>query len=160
MVSLSPSGTVSSRITDFTETQNGLLRKRADLFNEAELIMERLAEIKNDIQAFDKALVALGYEGSLDAVMPRQRRHVIFGRGELLDALMLELRLAEGPLKSRELAQNVLASSGSDIRDRRAVTDLTRRVSKCLKGQREKGRVIGKQDESRNIQWVLRPRSG
>lgn len=122
--------------------------------------MERLAEIKNDIQAFDKALIALGYKGDLDAVMPRQRRHVIFGRGELLDSLMLELRLADRPLKSRELAQNVLASSGSDIRDRRAVSDLTRRISKCLRVQREKGAVIGKQDESRNIQWTLRPRSG
>lgn len=149
-----------SRITDFTETQNGLLKKRGELFNEAEGIMERLAEIKNDIQAFDKALIALGYKGDLDAAMPRQRRHVIFGRGELLDALMLELRLAEGPLKSRELAQNVLASSGSDIRDRRAVTDLTRRVSKCLKTQREKGAIIGRQNESRNIEWQIRPRVG
>ena len=120
--------------------------------------MERLAEIKNDIQSFDKALIALGYEGDLDAAMPRQRRHVIFGRGELLDALILELRLAERPLKSRELAQNVLASSGSDIRDKRAVGDLTRRVSKCLRVQRERSHVIGKQDESRNIQWMLRPR--
>lgn len=78
----------------------------------------------------------------------------------MLDALMLELRLADGPLKSRELAQNVLASSGSDIRDRRAVTDLTRRVSKCLRKQRESGRVIGRQDESRNIEWTMRPRKG
>ena len=149
-----------SRITDYTETQNGLLKKRSELFNEAEAMMERLAEIKNDIQSFDKALIALGYKGDLDAAMPRQRRHVIFGRGELLDALMLELRLADGPLYSRQLAQNVLASSGSDIRDRRAVGDLTRRVSKCLRVQREKGHVIGKQDESRNIEWVLRPRNG
>lgn len=149
-----------SRITDFTETQNGLLKKRSELFNEAEGMMERLAEIKNDIQAFDKALIALGYKGDLDAVMPRQRRHVIFGRGELLDSLMLELRLAERPLLSRELAQNVLASNGSDIRDRRAVSDLTRRVSKCLRTQRESGRVIGQMDESRNIQWTLRPRRG
>jgi hypothetical protein len=158
MVSLSPHNTVASRITDFTETQNGLLRKRADLFNEAERIMERLAEIKNDIQAFDRALTSLGYSGDLDAIMPRQRRHVIFGRGELLDALMLELRVAERPMLSRELAQNVLASNGSDIRDRRAVGDLTRRVSKCLRKQRESGRVIGKQDESLNIRWTLRPR--
>lgn len=149
-----------SRITDFTETQNGLLKKRSDLFNEAEAMMERLAEIKNDIQAFDKALIALGYNGDLDAVMPRQRRHVIFGRGELLDSLMLELRLAERPLKSRELAQNVLASNGSDIRDKRAVSDLTRRVSKCLRVQRESGRVIGKMDKGRNMMWVLRPRRG
>ena len=133
-----------SRIQDYTETQNGLLKTRGEMFNEAERITERLAEIKNDIKALDKTLRLVGYEGDLDAIMPRQRRNVIFGQGELLDALMLELRHAEGPLKSRELAQNVLASSGSDIRDRRAVSDLTRRVSKCLRVQRENGRVIGK----------------
>ena len=149
-----------SRIKDYSETHNGLLKRRGELFKEAERITERLAEIKNDIKAMDKTLRVLGYEGDLDKIMPRQRRNVIFGQGELLDALMLELRHAEGPLKSRELAQNVLASTGDDIRDRRAVSDLTRRISKCLRVQREKGHVIGKQDESRNIQWILRPRSG
>ena len=149
-----------SRIKDYSETHNGLLKRRGELFKEAERITERLAEIKNDIKAFDKTLRVLGYKGDLDKIMPRQRRNVIFGQGELLDALMLELRHAERPLKSRELAQNVLASTGDDIRDRRAVSDLTRRISKCLRVQREKGHVIGKQDESRNIQWILRPRKG
>lgn len=152
--------TLRCRITNYTETQNGLLKTRGSLFNEAERITERLAEIKNDIKALDKTLRLVGYEGDLDAIMPRKRRNVIFGQGELLGALMLELRHAERPLKSRELAQNVLATSGDDIRDKRAVSDLTRRVSKCLRVQREKGVVIGKQDESRNIQWVIRPRSG
>jgi len=149
-----------SRIQDYTETQNGLLKRRGELFKEAEAITERLAEIKNDIKAFDKTLRALGYDGDLDKIMPRQRRNVIFGQGELLGALMLELRHAERPMRSRELAQNVLATTGDDIRDRRAVGDLTRRVSKCLRVQREKGVVIGQQDESRTIQWVLRPRKG
>lgn len=99
-------------------TYKNVLNKRIELFSEAELIMERLAEIKNDIQAIDKTLRIMGYDGELDAVMPRQRRHVIFGQGELLDSLILELRHADRPLKSRELAQNVLASSGNDIRDR------------------------------------------
>ena len=137
-----------------------MLKRRGELFNEAERITERLAEIKNDIKAFDKTLRVLGYEGDLDKIMPRQRRNVIFGQGELLSALMLELRHATGPLRSRELAQNVLASTGDDIRDKRAVSDLTRRVSKCLRVQREKGIVIGKQDDCRTIQWVLRPRVG
>jgi len=130
------------------------------MFKEAEAITERLAEIKNDIKAFDKTLRALGYKGDLDKIMPRRRRNVIFGQGELLGALMLELRHAEGPMRSRELAQNVLATTGDDIRDKRAVSDLTRRVSKCLRVQREKGVVIGSQDESRNILWQLRPRKG
>ena len=149
-----------SRIKDYSETHNGLLKRRGELFKEAERITERLAEIKNDIKAFDKTLRVLGYEGGLDKIMPRQRRNVIFGQGELLDALMLELRHAEGPLKSRELAQNVLASTGDDIRDRRAVSDLTRRVSKCLRVQREKGAVICQKNANRNAMWILRPRSG
>jgi hypothetical protein len=44
-----------------TETSNtpfpGLLAKRADLFDEAERIRERLAEIRNDIGAVDRVLV-------------------------------------------------------------------------------------------------------
>jgi len=151
--------TLRSRITDYRETHSGLLKTRADLFNEAERITERLAEIKNDVKALDTTLRLVGYDGDLDKIMPRQKRNVMFGQGELLGALMLELRHAEGPLRSRELAQNILATSGDDIRDRRAVSDLTRRVSKCLRKQRESGAVIGKLDESRNIQWVLRPRS-
>lgn len=150
--------TLRSRITDYRETHSGLLKTRADLFNEAERITERLAEIKNDVKALDKTLRLVGYDGDLDKIMPRQKRNVMFGQGELLGALMLELRHAEGPLRSRELAQNILATSGDDIRDRRAVSDLTRRVSKCLRKQRESGAVIGKLDEGRNIQWVLRPR--
>jgi hypothetical protein len=44
---------------------------------------DRLAEIKNDIGALDRVLGTLGYTGDLDAEMPRQKREVLFGRGEL-----------------------------------------------------------------------------
>ena len=152
--------TLRSRIKDFTETQNGLLKKRTDLFQEAERITERLGEIKNDMKALDKTLRVLGYEGDLDIVMPRARRNAIFGQGELLGALMLELRHAERPLRSRELAQNVLATSGDDIRDRRPVSDLTRRISKCLRVQREKGVVMAQYDETNRLMWQIRPREG
>jgi len=40
------------------------------------------------------------------------------------------------------------------------VTDLTLRVRKYLRVQRETGRVIGKVDESRNIEWSIMPRGG
>jgi len=69
-----------------------LLTKRADLFNEAIRIRDRLAEIKNDIGALDRVLGTLGYTGDLDAEMPRQKREVIFGRGELIRAILGELR--------------------------------------------------------------------
>jgi hypothetical protein len=40
-----------------------LLTKRADLFNEAQRIRDRLAEIKNDIGALDRVLEGVMYFG-------------------------------------------------------------------------------------------------
>ncbi len=86
-----------ARTDTFEHTISGLLTKRADLFREAERIRDRLAEIKNDVAAMDRVLGTLGYKGDLDAAMPRQKREVIFGRGELTRACVDELREAEGP---------------------------------------------------------------
>ena len=104
-------------------TVSGLLRKRAEMFHEAERLRDRLAEIKNDIDALDRTLGTFGYAGDLDAAMPRQKREVIFGRGELSRALMRELRDADGPLTSRELAQSIVALKG-DARDRSSFPNL------------------------------------
>jgi hypothetical protein len=90
-----------ARTETFEHTITGLLAKRADLFNESERIRDRLAEIKNDIGAIDRTLSVLGYAGDLDAAMPRRKREVIFGKGELSRAIYGELRNAEGPLSSR-----------------------------------------------------------
>ena len=54
-------------------TVSGLLQKRSDLFNEAERIRDRLAEIRNDVTALDRVLEAFGFKGDLDAMMPRQK---------------------------------------------------------------------------------------
>lgn len=143
-----------------SETQNGLLKTRAELFNEAEQLIERLAHIKNNVSALDRTLKTIGYKGDLDMIMPKYQRTVRFDQGDLAKAVIFELRYADRPLKSREIAQNMLATKGMDIRDKLTVDALTGRVSKSLRRLRTKGAVIGKQDESRNIQWVLRPRKG
>ncbi|MEQ8305026.1 MAG: hypothetical protein RIA09_00570 [Hoeflea sp.] len=122
-----------SRATDFSHTINGLLTKRADLFNEAKELRERIAEIKNDIDAIDRALGTFGYTGDLDAAMPRQKRHVVFGKGELFRSCMTVLRGAEGPLTSRQIAQEIVELNGQDARDRKYVNDLVKRVGKCLR---------------------------
>lgn len=135
----------------FANTISGLLRKRGDLLTEAERLRDRIAEIKNDLSAIDRTLGALGYRGDLDAQMPRQRRQAIFGQGELTSALMRELRDADGPMTSRELARSVLTLKGDDIRDRKLLTEVTRRVSKALRIQREKGRVRSSTDPLGNL---------
>ena len=49
------------RTDTFEHTITGLLTKRADLFNEAERIRDRLAEIRNDLGVLDRTLNVLGY---------------------------------------------------------------------------------------------------
>ena len=98
----------------------------------------------------------LGQAGSwkdLEAMMPRQKRMVVFGRGELLRAILDELRGAERPLRSREIAQALIALRGEDPRDQRFIADLTRRVGKALRPLRESGAVSSVRDQHGNTQW-------
>ena len=112
------------------------------MFHEAERLRDRLAEIKNDIDALDRTLGTFGYAGDLDAAMPRQKREVIFGRGELSRALMRELRDADGPLTSRELAQSIVALKG-DARDRKLLGVCRKRCGLIAKKDASAPRSIG-----------------
>lgn len=143
-----------ARATDYSHTINGLLTKRADLFNEAKELRERIAEIKNDIDAIDRALGTFGYSGDLDAAMPRQKRHVVFGKGELFRSCMDVLRGADTPLTSRQIAQQIMELNGQDARDRRFLNDLVKRVGKCLR-QTEAARKGT--DGAGNVVWSLQP---
>lgn len=145
-----------ARTDTFEHTITGLLGKRADLFNEAERIRDRLAEIKNDIGAIDRTLNVLGYTGDLDAAMPRQKREVIFGRGELSGAIIAELRHAVGPLSSRDIAREIVAMRGEDARDRKYISDLTKRVSKALRQMKAEGHVRSVADAKGNLTWERR----
>jgi hypothetical protein len=145
-----------ARTDTFEHTITGLLTKRADLFNEAERIRDRLAEIKNDIGAIDRTLNVLGYTGDLDATMPRQKREVIFGKGELSRAIYGELRNAEGPLSSRDIAREIVTMRGEDARDRKYLSELTKRVSKALRAMRAEGNVRSATDAKGNLLWASR----
>ena len=144
-----------ARTDTFEHTISGLLTKRAEMFHEAERIRDRLAEIKNDVAALDRVLGTLGYKGDLDAAMPRQKREVIFGRGELTRACIDELRDAPAGLMSRTIAEAILSVSGQDARDRNLMTEHTKRVSKALRALKEEGRVTAAKDERGNMTWRL-----
>ena len=141
------------RSETFEHTISGLLTKRADLFGEGASIRTRLAELRNDIDAIDRTLATFGYKGDLDAAMPRARREVQFGRGELTRAILSELRDADGPLGSREIAQGIVELQGYDARDRNYVTELTRRVSKALRILKNVGQVASAPDRRGNLMW-------
>ena len=143
-----------ARTDTFEHTISGLLTKRVDLFHEAERIRDRLAEIRNDVAALDRVLGTLGYTGDLNAAMPRQKREVLFGRGELTRGCLDELREA-GSLTSRQIAEALLAVSGQDARDRRLMGEHVKRVSKALRMLKEAGHVRAVKDAQGTMVWAL-----
>ena len=144
-----------ARTETYEHTISGLLAKRADLFNEAERLRDRMAAIRNDISALDRVLGTLGYTGDLDAQMPRQKRQVLFGRGELTRAILEVLRGATGPMTSREIAREILAVNEQDPRERRLLTEHTRRVSKALRVLKLNRAIYGNSNNIGDMVWGL-----
>lgn len=142
-----------ARTETFEHTISGLLAKRADLFNEAERLRDRTAAIRNDIGAIDRVLSTLGYTGDLDAQMPRQKRNVLFGKGELTRAVLEVLRDAIGPMTTREVAREILVVNEQDPRERQLLSEHTRRVSKALRVLRTDRVVTSAQDGPGRMVW-------
>ncbi|MDX2201712.1 MAG: hypothetical protein NW223_03110 [Hyphomicrobiaceae bacterium] len=145
-----------ARTDSFEHTISGLLSKRRDLLTEAERLRDRIAEIRNDLLALDRTLSTLGFKGDLEGMMPRQKRQVVFGRGELLRAIIDELRGADAPMTSREIAQAIVAVKGDDPRDQRYVADLTRRIGKALRPMRDEGLVTSSKRRSGETSWTVK----
>jgi hypothetical protein len=148
-----------SRTETYEHTISGLLTKRADLFNEAERIRDRLAEIRNEIDALDRVLGTLGYTGNLDAEIPRQKRQVMFGSGELTRAILDVLRDAEGPLQTRDIARAILAVNEQDARDRRLLTEVVKQCSKALRVAKGRGLLANATDSAGNMLWHISDQS-
>lgn len=71
-------------------TVSGLLKLRDDTMGEIVALRERSAELHNTLEAIDRVLCAMGYEGDLDGRQIRQSRLVIFHRNELRQFLLRE----------------------------------------------------------------------
>jgi hypothetical protein len=117
-------------------TISGLLKTRDDMMGELLALRERTAEVYNDIEAVDRVLDALGYNGPLQERTTRKKNLVIFARNELRQYILRELRKGE-PLSSRDLAERICSEEGKDIADARMVMEVTRRVSKAVKGVKD-----------------------
>lgn len=62
---------------------HGLLEKREELQRENAELRERMAVLANDIEAIDRVVGTLGYQGELEGRTPRAARIILFYRNEL-----------------------------------------------------------------------------
>ncbi|MFZ1467999.1 MAG: hypothetical protein WAT09_03365 [Paracoccaceae bacterium] len=129
---------------------------RDDTMGEIVAMRERMGELHNDLEALDRILCAMGYEGDLDGRQIRQSRLVIFHRNELRQFLLRELRKGD-QLSSRDLAERICGEEGKDIRDHRMVLDVTKRVSKAMRLLQVQKAVRGEKDRMRRYVWRLAP---
>lgn len=130
----------------YQHTINGLLQKRSEMMEELAIIRERMAILSNDVEALDRVLERLGYDGDVK-LTPRVPRVVLFYRGELRQFLLRQLR-EHGPVTSRQLAENLIKIEGKDGRDRRMMADVVRRIGKALRQMKDSKLVIGTKTKS------------
>ncbi len=120
-----------ARTETFQHTISGLLLKREQMMDDLVVIRERMAVVSNDIEALDRVLEALGYDGDIK-LTARVPRIVLFYRGELRQFLTNQLR-EHGPMTTRRMALNLVNLEGKDGRDHRMMCDIVRRMGKSLR---------------------------
>lgn len=131
----------------------GLLQKRLEMMEEITIIREQLAVLSNDIEALDRTLERLGYQGEVK-LTPRVPRIVLFYRGELRQFLANTLK-EHGPQTSRVLAERLMRLEGKDGRDRRMMNDIVRRMGKALR-QMQGAKIITRTPQKIKGEYVWR----
>lgn len=139
------------RTDTFAHAISGVLARRGEMMEEVAQVRERLAVLSNDIEAMDRALEALGYQGDIK-LTPRVPRIVLFYRGELRQFLAGQLR-ESGPMTSRQMAEALALGEGKDARDRRMMNDIVRRMGKALRQMVDAGIVARSAEKVRGEYW-------
>lgn len=142
-----------ARTETFEHTITGLLKKRAEMMEDMAVMRERLSVLSNDVEAIDRVLETLGYQGDVK-LTPRVPRVVLFYRGEMRQFLTSQLR-ENGPLTSRSLAERLVKLEGKDGRDRRMMNDIVRRMGKALR-QMQDAKIVARTPQKIKGEYVWR----
>lgn len=133
---------------------SALLTRRGEMLEELAVIREQQARIANDLDALDRTLETLGYQGDVQ-LTARVPRVVLFYRGELRQYLIGQLR-DHGPRTSRQMAEALAREEGKEIADRRMLTDIVKRMGKALRLMADAGIVARTADKiSGEYVWRL-----
>lgn len=119
---------------------SGLVRKRAEIAGQIEHAQLALRKLVTDLDAIDAAIRIFDPNADTGAIPNRQYppRHAAF-RGEMMRHVMGALRLAEGPVTSRDIARTVMVARGLDPEDPTMLQMIRKRVGACLWKMKQSG---------------------
>ena len=135
---------------------DALKRKRAEMTGEIALCHARLQKLSEDLEHLDATLRLFAPDFVAESILPK-----VFvppkswsKRGEMSRAVLSILRVAKGPLSTREIASMVVAQRGLD-NDPGILNIMCRRVGHVLRDKRERGLVRALEETGLWLQWEV-----
>jgi hypothetical protein len=144
----------SQAMTDYA--LEALKRKRAEMTGEIARCHARLQELSESLEHLDATLRLFAPDFIAESVLPK-----VFTppkswskRGEMSRTVLSILRVAKGPLTTREIASMVVAQRGLD-NEPGILNIMARRVGHVLRDKREAGLVRSIEETGLWLQWEI-----
>ena len=135
---------------------SGLVKRRAELADEADALKGRLAQIGADLGHLDAVIRQFDPDHDIGAIRPKRvRTGDGAGRGEMSRAVLGVLREASEPMTTAAVVAAVMAGRGTDAQDRKAVELMMGRVGMALRRQERNGAVMGERQMGQPVAWVI-----
>ncbi|MHC2000896.1 hypothetical protein ACYQR9_10665 [Methylobacterium sp. CM6241] len=134
---------------------SGLVRKRAEIAGQIEHTQGELRKLVTSLDAIDSAIRIFDPTADVGEIRNRQYPplHAAF-RGEMMRFVLGALRVADGPLTSREIADHVMVGRGLDKDDPKVAQMIRKRVGACLWKSKQAGNVREVRIEGDLKGWV------
>lgn len=138
-------------------TVQGLIRKRADLAGQVEAMNAQLSAIMAQLHALDTAIRVFKPEIDLEDLPSRIVPAPFSGfRGEIQRFLLDELRKANAPQTTFDLADKIMDRRGLDRSDKIATNLIRKRTGYALAKLRKAGKVTSERaHKSAPLDWRL-----
>jgi hypothetical protein len=133
-------------------------QKRSDLIREARSSGKE--ESPEDFQAIDRVLGLLGFEGDIEAATRFKKREPVFRPGELMRAILDELRTATAPIRTRAVAAAIIQRKRIKPCNGAVIAQYVDRVEKALSRMRDQGLIQGAMDENGLMFWARKGAAG
>lgn len=133
-----------------------LKKKRADMTGEIARCHARLQKLSEDLEHLDATLRLFDPDFVVESVRPKvfQPPASWSKRGEMSRAVLSILRVAKGPLATREIAAMIVDQRG--LENSKPILDImTRRVAGVLRDKRDRGIVRSIEETGLYLQWEI-----